>query len=111
VGEKSASRPGRSLPSRKDAVPIVEEAEMFSKETEQFFKMKQDFSSKTEGRASCSDLMTNFTILSKETFLLINSHVWVAFAVCFEKLLEEKGPKEFKQASCIPRAVSLTWLT
>jgi hypothetical protein len=70
-----------------------------------------DVRSKTAGRDSRRDLMTEFTILSKETFLLINCYVWVAFAVCFEKFLEEKGPKELKkQSPCVPRAVSLTWL-
>ena len=73
--------------------------------------MEHDFSdirSKTAGKDSRSDLTTDFKILSKETFLLINCYVWVAFAVCFENLLEQKGPKEFKQAPCVPRAVSLT---
>ena len=59
--------------------------------------MKQDFScqqSKTAGRVSLSDLMIGFTILSRKTFLLINCHVWVAFAVCFEKFLGwGGGPK------------------
>jgi hypothetical protein len=76
--------------------------------------MKQDFSdirSKTEGRDSHSDLMTDLANLSKETFLLINCYVWVAPSLCFEKLLEENGPKGFKQAPYVPRAVSLTLLT
>ena len=67
--------------------------------------MKQDFSdlrSKTADEDSRSDLMIEFMILSKKTFLLINCYVWVAFVVCFEKLLEEKGTKEFKTISMCP---------
>jgi hypothetical protein len=63
----------------------------------------RDVKSETEGKNSLSDFMTDFTILSTETFLLINCYVWVAFDVCFEKLLEETEPKQFKQAPCVPR--------
>jgi hypothetical protein len=83
---------------------------MFNKETEWFSETKKDFSdirSNSEGGHSRNDLMTDFTILSKVTFLLINCFVCVAFAVCFEKLLEEKGPKKNSNKLHVSRGPSV----
>jgi hypothetical protein len=69
-----------------------------SNDLQYFFEMKQDFNdieSKIVDRDWLSDLMNNFTVLSNKTFLLINCHVWVAFAVCFKKFLMGGGGEEY----------------